>query len=308
MKRRHLLWLSIPALGLAELGAYAYFSKRAPSVSEWNGLRPVVAELRNNDEVVVVAPRWAEPLARHALGDELMPLSQVARPDISVFRRALEIGTLGDRAPELESWRVIVTRRHGNFKLWVRENPAPAHVTFPFVDRLGPEHASVTEGDQSCPWDPSARVTAGGLGGDATFPSERFECSSGPRQMVGVTVIDDEQYRARRCIWAHPSPLGPLRIQFRNVVLGDRIYGYTGMQWLLVRDGVGGSVELELRIAGQNVGRVVHPDKTGWRQFEVAVGERAGETADVEFVVRSDSPQNRPLCFYADARWSRSPG
>jgi hypothetical protein len=117
-----LLWLLIPALGLAELGAHAYFSRRAPTVEEWKALEPAVAELRKSDELVVVAPRWAEPLARQALGDRLMPLAQVARPDVAPFARAIEISAMGKRAPELEEWK-LVKRVERDFVLRVRENP-----------------------------------------------------------------------------------------------------------------------------------------------------------------------------------------
>jgi hypothetical protein len=312
VNRRHLLWLLIPALGLAELGAHAYFSQRAPSVAEWGALKGPVAELRAADELVVVAPRWAEPLARQALGDELMPLAHVARPDVSPFRRAIEISAIGERSNELESWRVVETREHGDFVLRLRENPFPPKLTFSFVDRVGPEHASVSEGapgsERDCPWNPSARSASGGLGGHPTFPGQRFECAGGGPHFVGVTEIDDEDYLARRCIWAHPTPHGPLSVRFENVPLGDRIYGYTGMPWVLARDGVGGTVELEIRIAGDGMGRALHPDFGAWVGFEIATDVHAGKNADVEFLVTSAVAQNRPFCFYADARWSSSPG
>lgn len=271
-------------------------------------LGPAVAELRASDELVVVAPGWAAPLARQSLGDELMPLSHVARADSSAFARAIEISALGHRAPELAGWRELERRGHGDFTLRVLENPAPAKIAFSFVDQLGPERATALEGARDCRWNAAARIVSGGLGGHPTFPGQRFECPSGLPTFVGVTVIDDEDYRARRCIWAHPSPVGPVTIRFRDVPLGDRVYGYTGMSWVLARDGVGGSVELEVRVGGESVGRAVHPNLGAWQRFEIPLGARAGQSADVELVVRADSAKNRPFCFTADTRWSGSPG
>lgn len=306
--RRKLLWLLVPALALGELAAHAYFSKRAPTIDEWRAVRPAVAELRKTGELVVAAPEWGTPLARHALGDELMPLAHVSRPDASSFARAIEISSMGHRAPELEGWRQVDERRQGDFVLRVLENPKPAKVTFDFVDRIGPETLSVTEGAMPCPWNQNARAASGGLGGHPTFPAQRFECPSGLPRFVGVTVIDDEDYRPRRCVWAHPSAAGPVTLRFSRVPLGDRIQGYTGMAWVLARDGVGGTVELELRAGGESLGRAIHPDVSAWVPFQISLGRHAGTTADVELVVQTDAAQNRPFCFYADSRWGAPPG
>ena len=37
------LWLAIPTLGLAELLAHVYFSRRYPTLDEWRALRSEVA-------------------------------------------------------------------------------------------------------------------------------------------------------------------------------------------------------------------------------------------------------------------------
>jgi hypothetical protein len=304
LNRRHLLWLLIPALGLVELGAHAYFAKRAPRIDDWRAAAPSVRELRRAGEPVVVAPAWAEPLARQAFGDELMPLAHVARPDMSGFARAIEVSAMGERSIELASWRVAEERSFGRFRLRVLENPKPHSITFDFVERLVPAQVEVFDAPgRPCRYNPNAATVSGGLGGHPTFPVKRFECS-GAQHVVAVTVIDDEDYRARRCIWAPPSPAGPVTLRFRGVALGDRIHGYTGMPWVLARDGVGGTVDLEARVAGESIGRATHPDQRAWVAFDLATGRHAGTTADVELVVTAQVAQNRPFCFYADTRWT----
>ena len=295
---KRLLWLIVPAIGLAELGAHAYFSKRAPTEAEWDALRPVVAELRQNQELVVAAPAWGGPLLRHALGDELMPLDQVARPDATAFARAIEVSAMGARSDELADWRVVSEKRSGDFVLRVLENPAPAKVTYSFVDQL--PRAEVFAGARPCNWTTTARVTAGGLGGTPTLPAERFECTGGA--VVGVSVIDDEDFRPRRCIWAPPASVGPLVLRYRNVPLGERIRGYTGMPWLLTRDGAGPPIELAVRVGEASIGTAVQPETGTWTAFDFALGEHAGKTADVDFEIRSSSAQNRMFCFHGDTR------
>ncbi|MBK7582583.1 MAG: hypothetical protein IPI67_20590 [Myxococcales bacterium] len=303
MPSKRLLWLAVPLAGLVELGAHFYFAKRAPRVEEWARLREPVTALRQAGELVVVAPRWAEPLARQALGDSLMPLRDVARSDESGYARAIEISALGQRAPELGAWRTVSETKSGRFTLRTLENPSPARVSFDFVDHVTPEHLQVFEGAQPCHWNAHAPVSNGSLGGNPTFPAQRFMCPGGEWFFAGVTVIDDNhEYRARRCIWAHPPPGGPLHLKFRNVPLGRTVRGNGGMPWLVFRDSVGAPlIEIEVRVGGTSIGTYVHRDEDGWAPFAFETG-RAGESADVEFEVRSSTSRDRHFCFEADTR------
>ncbi len=301
---RRLLWLILPGLGLLELGAHVYFRDRAPSVAEWHDVVAEVRKLRTPGDVIVVSPPWAEPLARHVLGDEAMPLRDVARPDTTAYAQAVEISVLGQTAAELREWRVASERANGKFRLRVLENPSPAAVRFDFVDRLTPDHLSVseiTDGTPApCAYTTTARVTNGGLGGNPTFPARRFDCPSGEWFFVGETVIDDQDFRPRRCIWAHPTPGGPLRLRYANVPLGEVIRGHGGLPWLLFRDGIAGRVELEVRVAGRSVG--VHAQTSAeWTPFSFPTGA-AGQTADVEIEVRADNVKDKHFCFQADTR------
>ena len=300
------LWLLVPILGVVELAAHFVFARRAPTDAEWQAVRGSVAELRRSDELVVVAPRWADPLARKALGEALMPLHHVARPDESGYPRALELSALGASAPELAGWRVVEERNAGRFRLRVRENPAPARVLFDFVDGLTPERVQVVERNGSelreCPWQPNARRSAGGLPGPPAFPARRFGCPEGEPFFVGATVIDDPEYRPRRCIWAQPTPRGVLVVRFAQVPIGSKLRGHAGMPWLILRDVRGVPVELQVSVAGKSVGTLQHREQQGWQPFEFSTGEFSGQTADVEFQIRSADARDRQFCFHADTR------
>jgi hypothetical protein len=294
--------LVVPVLGLLELGGHFYFAGRAPSVDEWKAAREPVAALKQPNDLVVIAPHWAEPLARHAFGDGLMPVTDVARPDASRYARAIEVGILGQIAPELAGWKIVSERDSGDFRLRVLENSKPAQIKFDFVRELEPERVHVSGPGGECAFTDRARVETGGLHGHVAFPSERFACGGQGAHFVGVTVIDDQEYRPRRCIWAHPAQNGPLRIRFQAVPLGDVVRGYAGLSYFLFRDGEGAPVSLTVNVAGASIGRYVHRDETGWHPFEMRLGKNARSTADVEFVVESPAARDRQFCFHADTR------
>jgi hypothetical protein len=119
---------------------------------------------------------------------------------------------------------------------------------------------------------------------------------------VGVTIIDDEQERPKRCVWSHPpaSP-GELVTTYRDVPLGTVIRGHAGMGWLTERDRAGPAFVVRVVISGTEIGRLVHQDGEGWKPFEFPLGSNASRRADVEFRVSSAGAGNN-ACFEADSR------
>jgi hypothetical protein len=299
------LWLSIPLLGVLELGAHVVFSRRAPDLDAWRELAPHAARLKRAGEPIVVAPEWAEPLARHAFGDRAFPLDEVARPDVRGFRRVLEVSSLGARAEETSAFRVVSEERRGAFTLRVLENPAPVRASYRFLDHVLPAEleVSVVVGDQSapCPFDENARVLAGGLHGEVTFPRERFVCPGGDAFFVGITVIDDQDYRPRRCLWARPPEEGFLRLRFANVPLGRALRGFAGLSYFLFRDGIGRPIALRARVDGELLGSHRHRDEWGFRGFEFALASHAGRTGTVEFEIEAEHAPARDFCFFAES-------
>ena len=301
MGRARFLWLLLPVAGLAELLAFVHDARSAPRLGEWQAVRAQVAKLKGAADLVVVAPEWTDPLARAAFGDELMPIADVARPDVSAFPRAIEVDELGASARELEDWPVTSEQNAGRFRIRIRENPAPAQVLFSFLDHARPPFLEATEGSRPCVFNAHAAVSTGGLHGHLAFPRERFNCG-GEEFFVGVTILDDQEYRPRRCLWAHPRGQGTLQLSFKNVPIGRKIHGYAGLSYFLLRDGAHGPTKLTVRIDGQEVGATLHRDEWGWHGFDFDTARFAGRNADVEFDVHSDDPSDRQFCFYADTR------
>jgi hypothetical protein len=305
MKWPRLLLGAFVALGIAELAGFFVSSRRGPDFGDWAALAGPVAEERKAGELVVVAPSWGEPLARQALGDEVFPLRDVARPDVSRYRAALLISALGETSPELEGFRETGRREVGPFVLRRLENPSPAEVVFDFVDGLGPDRADVrvTSPETRCSWTTNAKVVTGGLGGHPTFPAARFECPGGPFFSIGATVIADQDFRPRRCLFSHPPARGEVVTRYAGVPLGNVIRGHGGMYWIIERERRGAPVELAVRVDGEEVGRWEHRDGEGWAAFEMPLGAHAGQkNATVEFVVSSKNHAHRHFCFEADTR------
>ena len=308
-RRRHPLlrfaFVAVPLLGLLELGAHFFFAWRPPTFEAWLTIQTTVLAMKQPGDVVVVAPAWADPLARRALGDDIMPLRDIARPDISRYSSAIEVSILGEHAAELATFREVERREQGKFLIRRLESPAPAQVVFDFTDHASPPWADVrgTEPPVTCSWNPTARIAAGGLGGHPTFPRERFECPGGIFFNVGVTVIADEAFRPRRCIWSHPFARGEIVTRFRGVPLGQVIQGHHGMYWIIERERKGAPVTLRVRVDGEPIGESTHTDGDGWSHFEMPLGAHAGKTsAAVEFAVSTRNYKDRHYCFEADSR------
>jgi hypothetical protein len=300
----HLLF-ALPICGALELGAELVLAARTPRPEVWNTLRPELQALAPIGTPVVVAPRWAEPHLRAELGDDWMPLAKLAHSGLEIEPRVLEISFRGHRASELSGFRELASRERGPIVVRLLENPSPEHVVFDFVDALRPGRVVVhgTEPSRVCRFQPRARVRTGGLGGHPTLPRERFECGEGPLSDVGVTVIADERFLPRRCIFAHPPASGARVLRYDAVPLGREIVLDAGMYWITERDELGAPVTLELRVDGELVDTVVHHDGDGWSRNRISLGAHAGkQRASVELRIHADDVDERHYCFRADSR------
>ena len=305
--RARYLALFVPLFAVAELVAHFYFARRAPTTEEWKEVRPLVQSWYKAGTAVVIAPYWAEPVARLAFGDELMPLRDVARPDVTRYAETLEVSIMGSRAPELEGWKTSREQRKGKFTIRSMSNPAPAAVTFDFTDHVEPAAAAVRVekkvGPVECGFNASAAMEGGGLGGPPLYPSARFVCPGEPVHVfVGVTIIDDEKSHPRRCIWSHPPGNDEAVVtRFHDVPLGTKIRGHAGAGWLIERDLAVPPFTIEVRVGGEEVGRVVHRPGDFWKPFEIPLGAGAGRTAEVQFRVSAPGGGTH-VCFEADSR------
>lgn len=243
-------------------------------------------------------------MARAVLGDDWMPLSHVARPDDTAFAGVVEVSLLGARA-DLPGWSQQWYQAFGPFELRGWNNPEAATVLLDFVDELGPAGVSVrtlkSGRAQVCPYG-KRRVSNGDLHGHSTFPAQRFACAGGNWHFVGVTVIEDQNYRPRRCIWAHPGQNETLQIEFLDVVVGSELRGYGGLPYFRGRQSHGTPVEMEVLVGGHSLGAYTHKDGEGWSPFRWSTESWKGRRMDVQFQIRSRRVAHREFCFQADLR------
>jgi hypothetical protein len=178
-------------------------------------------------------------------------------------------------------------------------------VLYDFLEHLAPGDVAVRvlrpTGPEACPWG-TGKVTNGDLFGHPTFPRRRFSCSGAEWSFVGVTVIEDQTYRPRRCIWAHPSNRGALEIHYEDVPIGDVIVGYGALPYFFERESHGTPIELELAVGGEALGAWTHEDGEGWKRFEFSTASLSGQRRSVDFRVRSRQLRNRQFCFQASVR------
>lgn len=303
---RRLAWLSVPLVGLAELVAHFHFARRAPRESDWDDLGPLLERQRQAGDLVTIAPEWAEPLARRALGEDVMPLADVARAEATGYSHAVEVSLLGQRSKELAGWRELSHEEVGHFGVRRLSNPRHEPVLYAFIEHVRRDRLFVVEWNgeaaRTCEYTDRARVTAGGLGGHEAFPRVRYRCSGGEPYFVGVTVIDDQQYRPRRCIFAHPPVNALLHLRFPGVPPGKRLHGWGGRGWLLSRDGGGTPVEFAAYVDGKEVGRRLFNDDQGFSAFDFPIEVASSEPVEVTFEVQTRVAQNRDFCFHAEMR------
>jgi len=252
-----------------------------------------------------VAPSWSEPLARETLGAALLPMSMVARAGDDPFARVIEIDILGQHDAAFAQWPVVRRESAGKFELLVRRNPSWQRVYYDALQQVEPSSMSVSiaraGGELSCGYSDVAPMAAGNLGGDPTSPHARFSCPGGGIHWVGITIIDDEQYRPRRCIWAPSSTLGEVVLRLRRVPFKSRLVGHAGAPWLMVRDGAGPAISVTATAAGGPVGSVAAKDTDGWIRFEWNTQSLANSTSDLELRIAQTRREQR-FCFTLEVR------
>ncbi len=300
------LLLALPLVSVAELWAHRHYRRAAPTGDDWQRLEPELLAMHRPKDLVTVAPRWADPLLRQLLGDKIMPIEILARADDETLERVIEVSFGSARARRFESWRERERRSTGPFVVRALENPHAETARMRLIDRVAPPWLQVSEGPvgdpQACSYTTIARVSAGNLGGEPTFGARRFACPSGEPYLVTVTTIDDQQFEPRRCIWAHPSPRGPITLRFRDVWLGQKLVGHAGLPWLLSRDGAGTPIHLRAEFEGSPIGTVVVEDTQGWMRFEWSTLAHRDQRGDLELVVSSAEARNRRFCFTLESR------
>lgn len=285
-------WLILPLAAIGELVAHSVILARLPDEADLEAAAELVRGDYRQGDLVVVAPEWLAQ-ARSALGPEVMPLRDQARPNADTYERLWEVSVRGERAPEAEGLRPELERRFGRVALWRYELTPRARTVFDFVENLGEARVFEVQGDRRRPCQRRGR---------------RWRCAPrGRDQWVGTETISDLDHRPRRCIWAHPLPRGKtLRVEFTGLPRDQLLEGHTATDYVVGRHCEPDPVDLAIEIDGRVVERIEHRDcvADNWNPFAIEVPPGPA-TATVAFLITAPDPARRHFCFQAQIRSPR---
>lgn len=280
----------VPIAAVAELVAHQVILARVPATQDFEDAAEVVRRDYREGDLVVVAPAWLAE-ARRALGPEVLPRRDQARPDEAAYHRLWEVSARGARAPESKALTPDLERAFGRVTLRRYPLTARAKVLFDFVEGMHLVRVDAVRDESRRP---------------CSRRGHQWTCEPGGRdRWVGTETISDLEHRPRRCIWAHPLSRGDvLRLEFPRVPRGRTLEGHTATDYVVGRHCGPEPVDLAVEIDGEVVINVRHHDCgswTSWHQFSVDVPGGPG-TAEVAFLVTARNPDRRHFCFQAQMR------
>ncbi len=249
------------AIALWQVAATACSGRGVPSEEDWERAAAHVREHRESNELIVFAPDWLDPVGRLHLGDQI-PVDMAARMDAAGYAGIWELSARGARAAEARDLEPARKERFGalSVRYYAQE---PAEVVTDFL---------------------------------AEFSTAKVEGDAAGRPRV---VLDEVDFRPRRCVRAEPAPGGEVRIVFPDAKLGERLVGYAGLADIFTLRDVRDPGFLRVLIAGEEVASLELGIHDGWVRFEVDTAAQAG--ADVEIVASASAP-DRQICFAMEAR------
>jgi hypothetical protein len=300
----------LPLVAIGELVAAQIQRRAVPTDDDWRAAAAAAKSEKRPGDVVIVAPHWAGPLGRKAIGEvdpSLTDLATVARSDLETAGRVLELSIRGKTDPQARGFRLASERRFGRVSLRVLENPKPERLVRDLADEIGPdlvvERVAPNGTREACRWEDAGPEMPSLFGGPST-PASRWICPPGDPvwSFVGTTVITDLNYRPRRCIFMHPS-LANATVTFPPRKIGAKVVGYVGLHAFVEREGGRAPVAVRISVDGRAVAETRHVDGDGWLRFEGSTAEFAGTDRPVTIEAWAEgNPQLRVACVAAQLR------
>lgn len=307
---RVVLCALLPLVAVGELIAAEVQHRKVPTEGDWRAAAAAASAQKKPSDMILVAPRWAEPLGRKALGEvdkSLVDLRMVGRSDLDTVPRVLELSIRGKDDPHTKGWTVTGEQRFGAVTLRTLQNPKPERLVRDLVDELGPEVQAVKIGEggarMPCTWGTGAVRMPNLFQGPPPAP-QSFLCPPNDPgwTWVGVTVITDLSYTPRRCIMMHPTEQHTAVI-YPARPIGKKVVAYTGLHVFLEREQAHGPYHVGIFVGDKEVAHGRHVDGAGWLRFEGSTAELAGQSLPVRIETWAEaSPQFRAACVAAEIR------
>lgn len=280
------LWiaLALVALGVGDCARVVLGAELAPRESDWRAASDALRRGFHTGDLIVAAPRWADPVVRMRFGD-LIPLDVATRTDAETFATVWEVSTHGAEAPETAKPARCTTVHDGRVRVRRCEKPA-ARVRFDLGRQL------MQQG--------RAAIVHGGHEQPCEYANGKLAC---PGTSIGE-IIGEIDYEPHHCILAPPPglPGDVLRIEWNDVPLGRTLVGYAGIHSFYARKAANGAVDVRLSVGGHEVAQSSIHNADGWRRFEALTSDEDGKRTTVRLEISSPQPADRKLCFALEAR------
>lgn len=307
-----LLCAALPIVGLGELAVAEMQKRKVPTDADWRAAAAAAKAAKRPGDWVIVAPAWAGPLGRKAIGEvdaSMIDLASVARSDLDTVPRVLELSIRGKDDPQTKGWKLVDEKSFGTVKLRTLDNPKPDKLVRDLVSEIGPALSVARVNMQSgaseaCRWETGSTRIPNLFTGPAT-PYERFLCAPYDPlwTYVGITTITDLEYNPRRCMLMHPTDNTYTTINYPPGKIGSKFVGYLGIHVFQERDLTRPAMHTRVTVGTKEVAHVRHKDGDGWLRFEGSTAELAGKTDTVKIETWVEGvSQFRLACVAAQLR------
>jgi hypothetical protein len=303
---------ALPVVGLVELALAEWQKRRVPTDADWVAAATAAKAAKRPEDWIIVAPAWAGPLGRKAIGSvdaKLIDLASVARSDLDTVPRVLELSIRGKDDPQTKGWKLVDEQRFGTVKLRTLENPRPDKLVRDLVSEIGPSLSVARVNVQSgasdpCRWETGGTRIPNLFTGPAT-PYDRFLCAPWDPlwTFVGITTITDLDYNPRRCLLMHPTDNTYTTINYPPGKIGTKVVAYLGIHVFQERDLNKPPVHTRVSVGDKEIAHAKHKDGDGWLRFEGSTAEFAGQTQPVKIETWVEGvSQFRLACIAAQLR------
>lgn len=306
-----LLCAAVPAIGLAELALARTQAARVPRDEDWRAAAAAASANKKPGDWIIVAPQWAGPLGRKAIGEvdpKLISLASVAKSDLDTVPRVLELSIRNQDDPQTRGWKLVDEKAFGAVKLRTLVNPRPDILVRDLVDEIGPSltvsRIAFTGAVDPCHWEVSGTRIPNLFTGPAT-PAERWMCAPNDPvwTFVGVTAITDLDYNPRRCVLMHPTDNTYTTVHYPAGKIGKKVVGYIGIHVFQEREMNKPPVLTRITVGGREIAHAKHKDGDGWLRFEGSTADVAGQSLPVEIQTWVEGvSQFRLACVAAQLR------
>ncbi len=274
------------------IGWYIYSPLTRPSKKDYEDISTFLKKTFNNkSDIVILQPFWAER-AREYIGDlNLINPRDITKEDLSVYEN-IYIFSVFDYGAKIEDYlksryKFIGLSDFGRLSLYHFKNQKSEKITYNFYRNIRDAKIRILKGNEikEC----------------RDFNDDRWRCGGPNWQYIGREILDIDG-TGRECLWSHPITNSIIEINFENIMLGDKLAGFSGLTDEAVRYLQGSPVFLAILIDDKEYLYHKNPNEIGPFRFNIDTTSLKNTAHKVTFRVSTHLDGVRHFCFYADTR------